>query len=111
MLPRGLCARRHYAASAIGLALWLFGGARLTIGETRCRVCASRAGFETDRWTTLSEWLTAIEQGRLLSRVRPSPPGFSRRDRAERAAMTLAALATTRGTVEAEVFEGAALAA
>jgi hypothetical protein len=111
VLPRGLCARRHYSASAIGMALCLFGATRLTIGETRRRVCASRAGFETDRWTTLAEWLTAIQQGRLLSRVRPSPLGFSLRDRAERAAMTLAALATTRGTLEPEVFEGAALAA
>jgi hypothetical protein len=111
VLPRGLCARRHYSASAIGLSLCLFGVRRLSIAETRRRVCPWGAGFETARWTTLSGWLTALEQGRLLSLVRPSPPGFSLRARAERAAMTLGSLATAPGSAEQEVFEGAALAA
>jgi hypothetical protein len=111
VLPRGLCPRRHYSASAIGLSLFLFGMRRLTIGQTRRRVCPWRAGFETERWTTLSSWLTAIEQGRLLSIVRPSPPSFSLRDRAERAAATLRALALAPSSAEEEVFAGAARAA
>ncbi len=111
VLPRGLCARRHYSASAIGLSLCLFGIRRLSVGQTRRRVCPWRAGFETERWTTLSGWLTAIEQGRLLAVVRPSPTGFSLRARAERAAMTLGSLATSSASAEEEVFEGAARAA
>lgn len=111
MLPRGLTARRHYSASAIGLALCLYGMQRLSVGETRRRVCAWPIGFETERWTTLPGWVAAIEQGRLFPAVRPCPPTFSSRDRAERAAATLCALALSAGLIEAQVFEGAGLAA
>lgn len=111
VLPRGLCARRHYSASAIGLSLCLFGMLGLSLGETRARVCPWRSGFETERWTTLPGWLSAIEQGRLLPRVRPSPAGASRRQQAERAAATLCGLALRTDDVEAQAFEGAALAA
>lgn len=111
VLPRGLCARRHYSASAIGLSLCLFGMRGLSLGETRARVCPWRAGFDTERWTTLPGWLLAIEQGRLLSRVRPSAPGSSLRQQAERAAATLCGLALCTDGLEAQAFEGAALAA
>jgi hypothetical protein len=111
VLPRGLCARRHYSASAIGLGLCLFGLDRLTVAETRRRICPWRAGFEAERWTTLGSWIVAIEQGRLLSRVRPCPPGFSLQARAERAAATLCALSLSPGSLGARAFEGAALAA
>lgn len=111
VLPRGLTARRHYSASAIGLSLCLFGMRGLSLGETRRRVCPWRAGFETERWTTLPGWLTAIAEGRLLSEVRPSPPSFSLREQAERAAATLCALSLEGGSLEAQAFAGAALAA
>ena len=111
VLPRGLTARRHYSASAIGLSLCLFGMRRLTLGETRRRVCPWRAGFETERWTTLAGWLGAIREGRLLSGVRPSPPSFSLCEQAERAAATLCALSLEGGSLEARAFQGAALAA
>lgn len=111
VLPRGLCARRHYSASAIGLSLCLFGMLGLSLGETRRRVCPWLSGFETERWTTLRGWLSAIEQGRLLPVVRRSPPAASPRKQAERAAATLCAMAPGSGSVEAKAFEGAALAA
>jgi hypothetical protein len=111
VLPRGLAARRHYSASAIGLSLCLYGMRGLSLGETRQRVCPWRAGFETERWTTLPGWLTAIAEGRLLSGVRPSPPSFSLREQAERAAATLCALSLEGGSLEAQAFQGAALAA
>lgn len=111
VLPRGLCARRHYSASAIGLALCLFGVLRRSVGEARRRVCCWRAGFELERWSTLPGWVAAIEQGRLFQVVRPCPPGSSLRARAERAAATLCGLALGPGSAEAQAFEGAALAA
>jgi hypothetical protein len=111
VLPRGLTARRHYSASAIGLALCLHGLRGLSVGETRQRVCTWPVGFETERWTTLASWVVAIRQGRLFPRVRPAPPGASLRSRAERAAATLCSLSLSVGGVEAQVFEGAALAA
>ncbi len=111
VLPRGLTARRHYSASAIGLALCLFGMRGLSVGETRRRVCSWRVGFEPERWTTLTGWVAVIEQGRLFVPVRPCPPSFSLRERAERAAATLCGLALSAGSLEAQAFEGAALAA
>jgi len=111
VLPRGLAARRHYSASAIGLALCLYGVLRLSPGETRQRVCAWCVGFEPDRWTTLVRWITSVEQGRLFTRVRPFPPTFTVRDRAERVAATLCGLAVGADSLEAQAFEGAALAA
>lgn len=111
VLPRGLAARRHYSASAIGLSLCLFGMRGLTLGETRRRVCTWRWSSEPERWTTLGGWVAAIEQGRLFSAVRPSPVSFSLRRRAERAAATLCGLALEAGSLEAQAFEGAALAA
>ena len=111
VLPRGLTARRHYSASAIGLALGLHGLKGLSIGETRWRVCTWPVGFETERWTTLSLWVAAIEQRRLFPRVRPAPAGASLRSRTARAAATLRAVALCDGGVEAQVFEGAARAA
>jgi len=89
----------------------LFGLLGLSLGETRRRVCPWRSGFETERWTTLPGWLSAIEQGRLLPVVRSSPAGSSPRQRAERAAATLCALASRAGPLAVMAFEGAALAA
>jgi hypothetical protein len=111
VLPRGLAARRHYSASAIGLALCLYGVRRCSEGQTRLRVCAWRLGFEPHRWTTLASWVASVEQGRLFARVRPCPPTFTARDRAERIAATLCGFAIGSGAVEAQAFEGGALAA
>jgi hypothetical protein len=71
VLPRGLTARRHYSASAIGLALFLHGMQGLSIGETRQRVCTWRVGFETERWATLPSWVAAIAGGAPF-RLRPT---------------------------------------
>jgi hypothetical protein len=78
VLPRGLTARRHYSASAIGLALCLHGLRGLSVGETRQRVCTWPVGFETERWTTLPKWIAAIETGLLFPTVRISPIVYSR---------------------------------
>jgi hypothetical protein len=111
VLPRGLTARRHYSASAIGLSLCLYGMRGLSVGQTRQRVCTWPIGFETERWTTLPGWVAAIEEGRLFPGVRPCPPSFTIRERAERAAATLCALALSADLIEVQAFEGAALAA
>jgi len=111
VLPRGLTARRHYSASAIGLALCLHGLRGMSVGETRRRVCAWPLGFETERWTTLPRWVVAIEAGRLFAAVRPSPASASLRRKSERAAATLCSLALSGDGLEVQAFEGAALAA
>lgn len=111
VLPRGLAARRHYSASAIGLALCLYGMQRRSLAETRRRVCAGRVSFEPDRWTTLARWVASVERRRLFSRVRPSPPAFAVQERAERIAATLCGFAIGAASLDAQAFDGAALAA
>jgi len=111
VLPRGLAARRHYSASAIGLSLCLYGMLRLSVGATRQRVCTWRVSFDPERWTTLPRWIRAIGQGRLFPLVRACPSTFTLRERAERAAATLCALALGAGSSETLAFAGAALAA
>lgn len=114
VLPGGLCARRHYSASAIGLALGLFGLVGLSVGETRDRVCTWRVGFDLSRWSTLRSWVEAVGEGKLLPRIiawRPWPAGLSLRRQAERAAACLCALAPGSGAPAEQAFAGAALAA
>lgn len=114
VLPSGLCARRHYSASAIGLALCLFGLMGRTVGETRERVCTWRLGFDLNRWTTLRRWVSAVGAGELLARIvawRRWPGGMSLRAGAERAAACLRSLGPGTGTLAEQVFAGAARAA
>ena len=115
VLPGGLCARRHYSASAIGLAFCLFGLVGLSVGETRQRVCTWRAGFELSRWSTLRSWVEALGSGQLLPRIvtwRRWPVHGSLRQGAERAAACLCALAPAGvGSLSDQAFAGAALAA
>jgi hypothetical protein len=114
VLPGGLCARRHYSASAIGLALCLFGLTGHSVEETRARVCTWREGFDLNRWTTLRQWVAAVSVGRLLPRIvawRRWPDGSSLRAGAERAAACLCSLAPGTGTLAEQAFAGAALAA
>lgn len=115
VLPGGLCARRHYSASAIGLAMCLFGLVGLSIGETRQRVCTWRVGFDLSRWTTLRSWVVAVGTGQLLPRIvawRPWPLRGSLRQHAERTAACLCALAPAGvGSLSDQAFAGAALAA
>jgi hypothetical protein len=109
--PRQVLARRHFAAGAIGLALFLFGKLGATAGDA-----AKRAGSWATgpcAWRTLRRWLAAIDAGRLFGAVRRAPRGWPPRRRAERAAMTLSALVpgTFAPDEIARVFAGAALAA
>ncbi|XXS91786.1 hypothetical protein WMF17_07520 [Sorangium sp. So ce362] len=112
VVPRGVAPRRHFAATAIGLALLLVGAAGAALIEVRRRVSPWSASFDADTWVTVRRWLLAIDQGRLFPPVRASPLAFSLRQRAERAAMTLIAMALPAAEVcEAAVMAGAARAA
>jgi len=114
VLPGGLCARRHYSASAIGLALCLFGLMGRSIGETRQRVCTWTLGFDLNRWSTLRQWVTAVGAGKLLPRIvawRQWPERVGLRAGAERVAACLYSLEAGTGTLVEQVFAGAALAA
>ena len=112
VLPRGLTARRQYAATAIGLALYLVGVQGQSLRQVRERVSPEALTFDADGWATVRRWVRAVEQGQLFAPLRASPPGLSMRKRAERAAMTLVAMAPPgQGGEEAAAMAGAERAA
>lgn len=111
VVPRQLLARRHFAAGAIALALFVFGKLGKTAAEAARRAGSWAQGPGT--WRTLRHWIAAVDAGELFPCVRGSPQGWPPRRRAERAAMTVAALvpATFAHDEAARVFAGAALTA
>jgi hypothetical protein len=113
VVPRGVVARRHFGAMAIGHACWLFGVLGLSAREVHRRT--SDWGEPGARWRTLGRWLDAVGHGRLFAVVRPWPASFHRRQQAERVARTLEALPprppSASTSAEARLFEGAARAA
>jgi hypothetical protein len=111
-VPRGIAPGRHFSASAIGLALLLYGVLRVSADEVGERV--GMWGRGPGAWRTVARWLTAIDAGLLLpcARIRASPAWWSPRRRAERAATTVAALCPASSLPLGDrVFIGAALGA
>lgn len=93
VVPRETLPRRHYAASAIALALVLYG----TCGQSHAQV---RAAVSSDvvvgvgaewRWATLSRWVDAVADRRFFIELPSLPQGIGRRAVAERAAMAIGA--------------------
>lgn len=110
VVPRQVLARRHFAAGAIALALFVFGRLGATAATAAAQIGSWARG--TGAWRLLRRWLTAVEAGRLFPGVRGAPPTWSPRQRAERVAMTIAArVPAAVGTSEGDrVFAGAAFA-
>lgn len=92
--PRETLKKRLYSATAIGLALALFGLSRLPLHEVRERVSPwTSVGYATAAtWPTVPRWTEAVREGRLFD-VRRPPEEWAPRRVAERAATTLAARA------------------
>ncbi len=110
VVPRGVVGRRHYRASAIALACWLWSFGGLSLGHTRAQVAPGRT--DEPGWAAVRRWLRAVGAGRLFASVRASPDGFTPRQRAERLAATMMALApSSSGSPQERLFAGAALAA
>jgi hypothetical protein len=95
--PGGVLPRRRYSATAIALALALWGIARLPPREVRSRVSPWRILGSTAvaGWASLRRWARAVRGGRLFAGVRVLPGGASLREVAARAATSLAARAPT----------------
>lgn len=115
VVPQETRSHRLYTASAMGLALALFGVARLSACAVRVRISPWKImGKRADEgWATLRRWVTAVRTGRLFPCVRASPTDFTARQAAERAATTLAAHAPPIGPdseITGRAFAGAALA-
>lgn len=83
VVPRGLLSRRRYLASAIALALVLYGVEGLSHSRVRESINPSRRhGFDAHkRWRTLVRWIDDVGQG-LLGGLLRAPPGTARRQAA-----------------------------
>jgi hypothetical protein len=111
VVPRGVARRRHFSAGTIGLGLLLFGHEQGSVRRIR-EVLGGAGPPDAADWITLRRWCRAVESGALFGVVRPSPAGFTLRQRAERAAMTLVSFApSTSGGLDAQVFAGAMVVA
>lgn len=106
--PRGELPHRRYTASAIVLALWLWGCVLLTDAAVQSRASprCSRGVSRPERWTTLRRWARAARDGALWPRVR-GEPSWTLRQCAARAALVIAALADGAiGPPHRRVFAG-----
>ena len=95
VVPHGIVARRHYSASAIVLAMALFGVERLAPRAVRAAVSPWQIIGETAfaGWTALRRWISAVRARTLLRETRRASPGASARQVAEHVTMTAAAFA------------------
>lgn len=109
VLPRGVVARRHFAATAIAWAFALVG----LLGRTQSVAWAavSAWGEPRSRWITLARWCSAIVDGRIFGAVRGIARGAPLTAIAARAATVIRSVSPVRGGVAEEVFAGAVVAA
>jgi hypothetical protein len=112
--PRSVLRYRHFSASAIAMALALFGVEGAPAAEVRRRVSPWRTvGHDACRgWMTLHRWIDVARQGRLLPAVRHRAAGDDR-GVAARIARAVASRAPPPwdAPVAARAFAGAALPA
>jgi len=113
VVPAAMLPRRWYSASAIALALALYGLERQPPAAVRARTSPFKVvGYRAAAgWVTLRRWADAVRVGRLFPHVRPSPAHFTRRQIAERAATTLGSRAPPPmdAPLWVRAFTGAAL--
>lgn len=105
VVPREILPRMLFTASAIALALALYGLERRSARATRAEVSPLReVGTPEGGWKTLHRWI--VRAPALWTCIRATAAGASVRTRAERAATTLAAHAAGESLVHA-AFAGA----
>lgn len=113
VVPAEAVPRRHYAATAIALALALFGVLERPQAEVRAAVSGvTTVGVSAvRRWCTLVRWIDAVAGRVLFPTVPAQPAGEGRRAIAGRAAMAIGAHAPPslqEGAPEVRAFVGAA---
>jgi hypothetical protein len=82
--PWEVVTRRLYSVTAVVWALALWAVVGLGLGAVRQRVSpwATVGESTARRWRTVRHWLSAVQQGRLLKKVRPWAPGLTARQAA-----------------------------
>jgi hypothetical protein len=95
VVPGEMLARRRYSASAIAMALALFGLERRSPVEVRQLTSPDKIlGLAAvEGWASLGRWCDDVRFHRLFPAVRSCPDSFTRRQVAERAASTLSSRA------------------
>ena len=110
--PRSVLRYRHFSASAIAMALGLFGVEGASAVEVRRRASPWRTvGHDACRgWVTVHRWIEVARQGQLLPAVRHRAAGDDR-GVAARVARAVASRAPPpwNASVTARAFAGAAL--
>lgn len=91
--PREVLTRRLYAATAIALALALFGLLSRPVAQVRAQVSPWRVvgAGSVGRWCALAAWVRALPQAGLFGALPQCPAHWSPRRVAARAASALAA--------------------
>ena len=116
VVPCEVAPRRHYAATAIALALVLYGVLGQSQAKVRSAVSSDGAvGLcATYRFRTLTRWVDAVARRSLFAALPALPITEGRRAIAGRAAMAIGAHAPPslpEGALELRAFAGAALMA
>jgi hypothetical protein len=95
VVPRGVLAGRRYSASAIALALVLWGVLERDEAAVRTHISPARiVGLAAlGRWVTLGRWADAAIAGRLFPKLGPVARARTRRGTAARTATALMGLA------------------
>lgn len=113
VVPSGLVARRLFTASAIGLALALFGLERMPLprGRTAVSPWTTIGATAAAGWLSVRRWIRAVRDRRLFARLHLGGTAQQTAHQiAARVARALSALgpsAPTRADVRAAVFAGA----
>lgn len=112
VVPAETAPRRHYGATAIALALALFGSLGQTQAQVRAAVSSDTVvGVRAERrWHTLARWVDAVGERRLFAALPAMPVEQGRRAIAERAAMAIGAHAppsVPEGALARRAFVGA----
>ena len=106
VVPREVLHGMLYAASVIGLALFLYGVEGHSARAVRARLSIFPAlDASTPGWPTLRRWIARAAS--LWRLNRPPLPNASTRQRAERAAMELVAHAQIADEIALRAFDGA----
>ncbi len=107
VVPSAVLPRHHYAATAIGLALALYGICGLAAREVREAVSAWPVqGASSTGWKSLRRWIATAST--LWPCIRAAPDSWQSMQRAERAATTLIAYAPFSQPPDHAAFVGAA---
>jgi hypothetical protein len=108
--PRGVVRRRLHTASAIGLALALFGlehQSILAVREAITPTASHQEPAEGAGWSPLRRWAHEAKAGTLIEEGRACPETFTLRQAAERAATTFSALGPRGADALERVWQGA----